>query len=307
MLIVLLFLLPCAAFAQANVTVLLSEEGGAYTEFANSLRDVLNQNTGTKTSAKIVVLDGSKNANDWRNEHAQLLIAVGNPAMFAAAQNPLSMPILNVLVSRADFLKAANSSEHTKGSNHFSSVFLDQSWARQFSLIRYALPERRQIGILLGKNSTESSAVLQTAAKASGLNIKTEIVDDEADLLPALKRLLVNCNVLLAVPDPAIYNRNNIASILLTSYRAQVPLFGFSSSYVKAGALAAIYSQPAQIAQQVAEIIHGLPVNGNLPPPQSPRYFSVSVNASVRHSLELDMDDESNLLKKLKQLYESSQ
>jgi putative tryptophan/tyrosine transport system substrate-binding protein len=108
------------------------------------------------------------------------------------------------------------------------------------------------------------------------------------------------------VPDAAIYNRNNIANILLTSYRAQVPLFGFSPSYVKAGALAAVYSQPAQIAQQVAEIIQNLPANGPLPAPQSPRYFSVSVNSQVKLSLELTMDSEAQLLQKLKQLPESA-
>jgi ABC-type uncharacterized transport system substrate-binding protein len=97
-------------------------------------------------------------------------------------------------------------------------------------------------------------------------------------LLNALRRLLSNSNVILAVPDAQIYNRNNISSILLTSYRQQVPLFGFSASYVKAGALAAVYSTPAQISQQVAEIISNLSSASSLPAPQYPRYFSVNTN-----------------------------
>ena len=133
-----------------------------------------------------------------------------------------------------------------------------------------------------------------------------EMVADEEDLVPALKRLLPNSDALLAVPDAAIYNRGNIATILLTSYRAKVPLFGFSQSYVKAGALAAVYSQPWQIAQQVADIIQGLPTNGSLPAPQSPRYFSVDINPQVRLSLELNMADEAQLLLKLKQLPEGA-
>jgi len=154
---------------------------------------------------------------------------------------------------------------------------------------------------LLGKDSADLSATLLTAARDAHMVASIEMVADEADLLPALKRLLPNSDSLLAVPDATIYNRSNIATILLTSYRAKVPLFGFSPSYVKAGALAAVYSQPAQIALQVAEIIQNLPASGSLPAPQSPRYFSVNVNPQVRLSLELSMDDEAQLLQKLRQ------
>jgi ABC-type uncharacterized transport system substrate-binding protein len=199
----------------------------------------------------------------------------------------------------------ARSSPRTQDSKLFSAVFFDQPWARQFSLIRHAVPGRR-VGILLGKDSADLSASLMAGARDAQMVANIEIVADEADLLPALKRLLPNTDALLAVPDAAIYNRSNIATILLTSYRAKVPLFGFSPAYVKAGALAAVYSQPGQIAQQVAEIIQSLRAGGSLPPPQSPRYFSVTVNPQVRLSLELDMDDEAQLLQKLRQLPEGA-
>ena len=295
----------CRAWAQEAVTVVLSEDGGAYAEFASQLGTALGQTSGAKTQMRVVTLNGLKDEPPTRNTQSQLTVAVGTPAMTALARKPANGPVLNVLVPRASFRSVARSSTRTQDSKFFSAVFFDQPWARQFALIRHAVPGRR-VGILLGKDSADLSASLLAAARDAQMVASLEMVADEADLLPALKRLLPNTDALLAVPDAAIYNRSNIATILLTSYRAKVPLFGFSPSYVKAGALAAVYSQSGQIAQQVAEIIQNLPASGSLPPPQSPRYFSVTVNPQVRLSLELNMDDEVQLLKKLRQLPEGA-
>lgn len=296
----------CRAWAQETVTVVLSEDGGAYAEFASHLSDALGQVVGAKTVVRITTLatlSGAKGEDLARSGH--VLVAVGTPAMTAMARRPQSVPVLNVLVPRASFRSLTRSSPRTQDPKLFSAVFFDQPLGRQFSLIRYAQPGRR-VGILLGKDSADLSASLQAAARDAQMVANIEMVADEADLLPALKRLLPNSDALLAVPDATIYNRSNIATILLTSYRAKVPLFGFSPSYVKAGALAAVYSQPWQIAHQVAEIIQNLPAGGGLPAPQSPRYFSVNVNPQVRLSLELSTDDEAQLLQKLKQLPDSA-
>ncbi len=294
---------PFGAFAQEGVTVLLSEEGGAYSEFASSLSTGLGLAGGTKTPVRVLPL--AKSDELARGGVGQLVVAVGTPAMTEMARKPPSVPVLNVLVPRASFRKLSLSGGRTLDSKTFSAVYFDQPWSRQLALIRYALPGRR-VGILLGRDSLELSAVVLAAAKAAGLSASIEVANDEADLLPALKLLLARSDALLAVPDSSIYNRSNIASILLTSYRAKVPLFGFSPSYVKAGALASVFSEPAQIAQQVVEIIQNLPASGGLPAPQSPRYFSVRVNSQVQLSLELKMEDEAQLLQRLKQVPESA-
>jgi ABC-type uncharacterized transport system substrate-binding protein len=285
--------------------VLLSEDGGAYAEFASHLSDALGQGAAARTQVRVTTLSNAKSEDLARGGPGHVLVAVGTPAMTAMARKPPPMPVLNVLVPRASFRSLSRSSPRAQDSKLFSAVFFDQPWGRQFALIRYAIPGRR-VGILLGKESADLTASLLAAARDAHMVASIEVVSDEADLLPALKRLLPNSDAMLAVPDATIYNRSNIATILLTSYRAKVPLFGFSASYVRAGALAAVYSQPWQIAHQVAEIIQGLAGSGSLPPPQSPRYFSVGINPQVGLSLELSLDDEAQLLQKLKQLPEGT-
>jgi ABC-type uncharacterized transport system substrate-binding protein len=220
--------------------------------------------------------------------------------MEALAQKNLPQPMLSVLVPRAAFEKVARQSGRQGDPRNFSAITLDQPWARQFALIRHALPGRTKVGILLPPNSSELATALNAAAKAAGFVAIIETVDVEAHLLTILKRLLGESDVVLAVPDPLIYNRNTVQSILLTTYRHQVPLLGFSPSYVKAGAIAAVFSVPEQIGQQAAEMIQRLVADRRLPLPQPPRYFSVGVNTQVARSLGISLDDEASLNNKLK-------
>ncbi|MBU1689931.1 MAG: hypothetical protein KJ958_02170 [Gammaproteobacteria bacterium] len=294
--------LPLTAAALDGVTVVLSEEGGAYAQVADKLRAVLSQNGGTaRLPVKMIAL---KEGDSLRAEPGQLLLAVGTEAMDELAKKKLPQPMLSVLVPRAAFEKTARQNGRLGDPRNFSAITLDQPWARQFALIRQALPGRTKVGVLLAPNSPELATALSAAAKVAGFVAIIETVDGEADLLPSLKRLLGECDVLLAVPDPLIYNRNTVQSILLTTYRHQVPLIGFSPSYVKAGAIAAVFSVPEQIGQQAAEIIQRLAADQRLPLPQPPRYFSVGVNTQVARSLGISIDDEASLNNKLKRTSE---
>jgi ABC-type uncharacterized transport system substrate-binding protein len=79
-----------------------------------------------------------------------------------------------------------------------------------------------------------------------------------------------------------------------------VPVIGFSPAYVKAGALVAVHSTPAQLARQVNEILQRLSVNPTLPAPQHPEYFSIAVNAHVARSLEIPLENEEAVATKLR-------
>jgi len=101
--------------------------------------------------------------------------------------------------------------------------------------------------------------------------------------------------VLLALPDAAIYNTSTIRNILLATYRNKVPLVGFSPGYVKAGALCAVYSTPAQIAAQSLAIIQDYAETRTLPAAHYAKEFEVSVNEQVARSLGLNIRSASQL------------
>jgi hypothetical protein len=103
---------------------------------------------------------------------------------------------------------------------------------------------------------------------------------------------IAQADVLLALPDNAVYNTESIRNILLSTYRHKQGVIGFSGDMVKAGALATTYSEIEDIDAQVAEIASAYVAGGELAPPQFPHYFRTIVNEGVARSLDLVVGDE---------------
>ena len=69
---------------------------------------------------------------------------------------------------------------------------------------------------------------------------------------------------------------------------------------MRSGALAGVYSSTKQLAQQAAEIaIKSQLAPSLLPPPQTPKYFSVMVNYQVARSLNILLEDEEAIYKRM--------
>ena len=278
-----------------SIALVLSDDAPPYQEFAARFQAVL---VAGNRSLHVSHLNTSnlaaKNLAD-----ASLIVPVGVRATEAVLRLQGDTPVLAALVPRTSFfqlkkLPAANG-------RAFSAIYLDQPLSRRFNLIGEALPNRKRVGVLLGSDSAAELRSLQTAARENGMNLVAERISDEDALLPALKRILMDSDVLLAMPDPLVFSRNTVQSILLTSYRAQDPVVAYSAAYVSAGALLAVYSTPAQIGQQSAETVLKLAKDGGegTPAPQYPIYFSVSVNRQVARSMGIEIADEQTLFEGL--------
>ncbi len=229
-----------------------------------------------------------------------LSVAIGVRTCEIAAALESKIPVFCVLVPRSAFEKIQR--ERTGDTRMLSAIFIDQPLERQVELIRVALPGKGRIGVVFGNESFDQLPLLSAAVREAGLQLRWEKVTQSDALLGALQKVLGEADVLLALPDPLVFNRDSIQGVLLTTYRYQQPLFGFAESYARAGAILALYSTPAQIAEQCAEIILRAARMRNLvlPPPQHPKYFSISINNQVARSLGIVMADEAVLRDRLK-------
>jgi ABC-type uncharacterized transport system substrate-binding protein len=289
-------MMPAQAAPDA-VALVLSEEAGPYQEFAHRFRATLEAAGGMRVSvlpaARLAPNGGALGAD------VDVVIPVGVRAAETALQAGGTQPVLAALIPRTAYAQLKR--EASARDRALSAIYLDQPLARRFALVAEALPGRKKVGVVLGPESAPDLKALQTAARDKNLTLLAERIGAAEELLPALRRLLMDSEVLLAVPDPMVFSRETAQSILLTSYRAQNPLIAYSQSYVSAGALAAVYSTPAQIGQQAAELVLKLAKSSpvSLPAPQYPKYFSVSVNEQVARSMGIAMPDENALRERL--------
>jgi ABC-type uncharacterized transport system substrate-binding protein len=138
--------------------------------------------------------------------------------------------------------------------------------------------------MLVGAESRAHVGAFEKAAKERGISVVVAQAETER-LFATLQAMLPEVDGLLAVPDPAIFNSQTAANILMAAYRRQLPLIGFSPAYVKAGALLAVYSTPLQMGTRGGEMLRQALAGRTLPPPQWPVDFVVSVNQDVARSL----------------------
>lgn len=293
---VCLALLSTSGSYAANLEIILGEESATYAEAAR----VIAEDVSGRATVTIVRADGI--AGSAKRAHATLVITLGLRALQADLGSERIAPTIATLLPRQSYERAVSSTPRASQSYSLTAVFLDQPPARQLNLMRVVTPERTRIGVISSAASDESLRRLEAAARDQRLIIRRESIAQSEDLHVALLRLLPETDAMLALPDALVFNSSTIQNILLTTYRAQQPLFGFSPSYTRSGAIAAVYSTPQQIARQAADLVIRYLAGAPLPPPQYPRAFSVSVNASVAHSLNIAVDSEQSITTRLQSM-----
>ena len=289
--VALLFATPAWA---GRVAVVLSNDSGPYQEVYQAMRAMLDD------SGHELVRVYAGNLPAALPADARVLVAVGTHAAEAVATLPGRTPVLAVLVPRAWYSQAGQA-RLSDGRRAVSAIFLDQPFDRQAQLIRLALPEVRRVGIVLGAGQRSLADELGAALRSHQLQMVHVSLDPGERLALSLETVFSESDLLLAVPDPQVFNSNTAQSLFLTSYRYRDPVMGYSRSLTRAGALLSLHSSPAQIGRQTAEWLNGA-LSGNpvrWAAASYPAYFSVSVNEQVARSLGFVLLPEAELEKRL--------
>ena len=291
---------PHTALAM-TVSVLTSRAGGSYEEVIEPLRQEITRLPGW--TLHTVVTPAPPNvatAMPKLPADTALIVTVGLQAAQYAVDNAESrIPILSVLLPRGSFEPLiSNKSVPRK----LSAVYIDQPPQRQLELLRAVLPAARDIGLIVGPSNEADVEVIRSLVAGRGLNIVAQKAARETELYPVLQSVLRASDVLLALPDPYIINVSTAQNLLLTSFRFRVPVIGHSAAYVRAGALAAVYSTPRQIGMETSQIVRRVLGGGPLPGPKYPRYFTVSINRQMADSLGYDVSDDAVITRRLQQL-----
>jgi len=266
----------------SSVLVLLSESGGAYAEFA----DALKTERGTRGGFSLAVLTRAEFSPSDLAAH-DLVVAVGAGALRTLAQSDTGVPVLSVLVPQSAYESVVGGGDGRR----WSAIHIDQPFYRQIDLIRLALPDARRIGVLNDGTHPERLQPLKAALSGTPLQLVAGSFAGESSLFASLSQVLEQADVFLALPDPQVHNAGTVRNLLLTSFRASVPVVGFSAAYARAGALMSLYSTPEQIARQTTDVIAGWFRDRTWPAPRHPRHFTLSVNTHVARSLGLRIED----------------
>ncbi len=294
--IVLVSALPFYAHAYTGVTIVMSLQTPENIEFVNQFNAELAKSKQVNLRVNVIALSDAERL--VIAENSELVIALGIKALEAASKLKHTTPVLGIFTSLPTFNSVMIKSRRDLG--NFSAIVLEQPLTRQMSLIKQVSPAARKIGVLFGPTSSQYAEHIREEGEKSGLKVLEKKLNQETDLIPQLKKLLDTSDAIMAIRDPTVFSRETAQSIFLASYQYQKPIFGYSQSFVRAGALAAVYSSNKQLAKQAAEIaIKSRQAPSELPPPQTPKYFSIMLNYQVARSLNISLIDEGDILKKM--------
>lgn len=303
--------IPFPSYAQSDshkVLVVSSNNGGIYRQVTEAIHKVIANNASTNTDLSFIDLENTSHIGDLStlSQDYDLVVSVGLDATRSMSALERHPPLLATLIPLQAAESLLNSfPKSVEDSRHWvSAIVLDQPLERELGLIKQIAIGTKSVGILLSPSSAYSVEQIGKLAKRFDLAIYTEMVTPGENLIRELGYILDKAEILLAIPDPLIFNRQTAGKILQSAYRRRVPVIGFASAYVKAGALAAVYSSPAQIGRHTGESIldYFSKDKKEFPTIQYPRYFSVAFNRQVERSLGLTLPRESAVEKAIQSL-----
>lgn len=275
-----------------NITIVLSNNSPVYQNFVTEFRHTL-VNERLDLLLDVVTADALERRKKERNKDTGLFITVGVKATLAVVGSAYGKPVYSTLIPKVTFKQIKKNSR--KKSTELSAVFLDQPVARQLSLIKYALPQVRRIGVLIPVDGEASGfeKSLEISARKARYNLILERLVPKKSTLLVLDRVFSKADVLLAVPGPGLIDRKLASNILLTSYRYRKPVVAYSHAYVKAGALLAVYSSPRDIGHYTAlKIVKMHKQSWRLPKESYSDQFTVTVNKWLARSMGLKIKSE---------------
>ncbi len=182
------------------------------------------------------------------------------------------------------------------------TVLLDQPLQRYLAFCKLML-DVDSIGVIADSTPKLGQQQAKTL-KEFELVLNQYQVNPLNKLLPVLRNLLKQNDVLLMLPRQSIYNRDTLKGVLLTSYRSRKPVISYSPAHVKSGALASIYSSPEDIGRHLALLVNrslkNQPIHDT--PFQFARFYSIATNPRVARALGIHTSSEQAIRARLDRL-----
>jgi len=128
----------------------------------------------------------------------------------------------------------------------------------QFQLIQEALPKVRTLGMLYHTTTDKEKSLLKSIREQlpEGWRLEAVAIDQYKTVAQAIAELFGRkIDIIWTEPDALIYKRATVRTLLLTALRKNVPVFGYSAGFVKAGGLLGIAIDPDTQARQAIDIV----------------------------------------------------
>ena len=265
--------------AHAAILLVLSGEGGVYSEIARQLE----QGPGKADYRVTVVSEQAELATDPAG--AQAIITIGTRAAEAVYRVQPEVPVLSALITRSGFDHLTTryySSPSAAVARGVSVICLDQPLARLYRLGTLLMPEARRVGVLTSELPSLDAVKAFTPDQDSGVILEYVTIDSGSSPISTLSPVMRNSDFVIALPGKKSITVAAARWILKLGSHTRTPVIAYSRKYARSGAVAAIYTSPSDVATQVQQVVSAADgLRSGKARILSPAEFSVEINATV--------------------------
>jgi putative ABC transport system substrate-binding protein len=217
---------------------------------------------------------------------AHVVVTAGTEALSAVVARNYGGPVLAMMVLRAD---AAAVLSRSAPPRRLLAVYLDVPLADVALELKSLFPGKKRLGLMRNvAREGRPDAPWLAALRQQGFLVQVAECSAPEDLLRSFLSLKRKADFVLLAPDSSLYNEATARPLILASLENQLPIVGFSASFVRAGAALGIYPDYADIGRQAAEAAHRFAGAGDGSVEETPRKLVVAVNQRVMRLLGLE-------------------
>ncbi|NOX09440.1 MAG: hypothetical protein GXP22_08150 [Gammaproteobacteria bacterium] len=284
------------AIKTCAITIIFNPQNETHQSVQQALNNGLQQEQNTR--CLITAIDYTHNQKQTITRNQDLVVSIGSKASEWAINKVNQSPLLAIMVSSEKYKSLS-----TRFPGQLSAIVIDQPIARYYQLIKASMPDIQHVNTVFGSHSRKRKPEMVEQAKNYAIKLHSYTLSTHDTVLDALNRIMTKYNsVLLTLPDPAVINRRSIRSILLHAYHKNTPVFGFSSNYVRAGAIAAVFTTPDQFGREAADEIILRADNKQFSSTQMkyPSRYDIKTNTRVIKSMNLVLPSLAEIRKRMR-------
>jgi hypothetical protein len=229
---------------------------------------------------------------DSITDNKGIFIVVGSMALNKIIELKISNPIIAVFVKESNFYHTLQSIKHKYLSKNeiislenVGAIYSDPSLEKQIELIKKIFGSRSSFGVITSPITYFLQQSIQEIASKNDLSVKF-VNFSKGENINKVINSLKNQEVVLAISDNLVWNSSTLKNIVLSTYRNEQPILGFSRNIVKAGAIATYYADMDSIVMETLDRIKDLKKN-NIGIRSPSKYNSLITNGNVLRSLSL--------------------
>lgn len=302
-------MLPVVAWfthaAESPVYLLLSGDRPYYQEVSAVFQETLVEQSGVPF---VHVYDFDQALQVAPNS---TVVAVGSKASELALKRFPNNDIVSLLMPVAAWEELCS---RLPGSGRRAAVVIDQPLERSLALGKLLVPSAQRVGAVFGPISVVNQPQLRSAVQRSGMELVSANLTSDDNPIGVLAPLVQKTDLFITLADRAVFNKSIAKWLLYLSFRQKVSVIGFSQSYVKAGALAAVYSNPDNIGRHGAELLSLLLSSGEDASMVAenwrihyPKYYTLEVNREVARALNITVPELDSLYQEFQSVLDAMQ